>query len=237
MSVEPTSSTDSATATPVRVAVVSAGLRSPSTTAMLATELGEAVTAAFAAVGRRVELQQVEVREFAHQVVDAMATGFANPGLQTALDTVTGADALIVVTPTFSASYSGMFKSFIDVIEPEALIGKPMILAATGGTDRHSLMIEHALRPLFSYLGADPVRTGVFAATADFGGSDGGLITSRAAKAASELVQRVAGTSAPAIQPSHPQPAASTRDHGASSDLLGEDQVVPFAQLLARVRG
>lgn len=213
-------------ATPLRVAVVSAGLRSPSTTAMLATELGEAVVAAFAAHGREVELQSVEVREHAHQIIDAMLTGFAGPGLQTALDTVTGADAIIAVTPTFSASYSGLFKSFIDIIEPEALVGKPMILAATGGTDRHSLMIEHALRPLFAYLGADPVRTGVFAATADFGAGAGAQIGARAARAADELVQRIQGrAAAPSTAPALVK----------GSDDLDPGQVVPFAQLLARV--
>ena len=74
----------------------------------------------------------------------------------------------IVVTPTFSASYSGLFKTFFDVLEEGALDGTPVLIAATGGTARHSLVLELALRPLFSYLHAVVVPTGVFAATEDF---------------------------------------------------------------------
>ena len=77
------------------------------------------------------------------------------------------------MTPVFSASYSGLFKTFFDVLEPGVLDGKPVLIAATAGTARHSLVLEHALRPLFSYLHAVVVPTGVFAATEDFGGNDG----------------------------------------------------------------
>ena len=59
---------------------------------------------------------------------------------------------MIAVTPTFNASYSGLFKSFFDVLEQDALTDMPVLVAATGGTERHSLVLEHALRPLFSYL-------------------------------------------------------------------------------------
>ncbi|MET0772412.1 MAG: CE1759 family FMN reductase, partial [Candidatus Limnocylindrales bacterium] len=82
---------------------------------------------------------------------------------------LTAADGIIAVTPIFSASYSGLFKTFFDVLEMDALRGTPVALAATGGSERHSLALEHALRPLFAYLGATPVPTGVFAATDDWG--------------------------------------------------------------------
>ena len=85
------------------------------------------------------------------------------------MDAVAAADGLIVVSPIFSASYSGLFKSFFDVLDPAALDGKPVLIAATGGTERHSLVLDHALRPLFSYLHAVVVPTGVFAATSDWG--------------------------------------------------------------------
>ncbi|MGO4760489.1 CE1759 family FMN reductase, partial [Streptomyces sp. 2MCAF27] len=81
----------------------------------------------------------------------------------------TGAGGLIVVTPVFTASYSGLFKSFFDLIDPDALTGKPVLIAATGGTARHSLVLEHALRPLFSYLRAAVVPTAVYAASEDWG--------------------------------------------------------------------
>ena len=170
------------------IIVLSAGLRSPSSTRLLADDLAAQVRAALPGAQIRV----VEVREHAHAIADALLTGFPSGDLATALSEVTQADGLIVVTPTFSATYSGLFKSFLDLIEPGALEGMPVLLAATGGTERHSLMIEHALRPLFAYLGAAPVRTGVYAATADFGGEGTQRLATRSARAAAELAEAVA---------------------------------------------
>ena len=73
------------------------------------------------------------------------------------------------MTPIFSASYSGLFKTFFDVLEDGTLEGKPVLLGATAGTARHSLALEFAMRPLFAYLRADVVPTAVFAASEDFG--------------------------------------------------------------------
>ena len=89
---------------------------------------------------------------------------------------MTAADALIAVTPIFTASYSGLFKTFFDVLDKDALAGKPMLIAATAGTPRHSLALEHALRPLFAYLRAVVVPTAVFAATEDFGSTGAGRL-------------------------------------------------------------
>lgn len=80
--------------------------------------------------------------------VGSLGTGFPSASLAQAIDAVTSADGLIAVTPVFSASYSGLFKSFFDVIDNDALTGKPVLAAATGGTARHSLALEHALRPV-----------------------------------------------------------------------------------------
>ncbi|WP_425677332.1 NAD(P)H-dependent oxidoreductase, partial [Escherichia coli] len=86
------------------------------------------------------------------------------PALEQMINSVVSADGLIVVTPIFSTSYSGLFKSFIDVLDPQALSGTPVLLGANAGTARHSLAIDYAIRPLFTYLHANPVPTGVFAA-------------------------------------------------------------------------
>ena len=91
------------------------------------------------------------------------------------------------MTPVFAASYSGLFKTFVDVLEPDALAGKPVLLAATAGTARHSLVIEHAMRPLFSYLRALIVPTGVFAAPEDWAGGDTTPLATRIERAAGEL--------------------------------------------------
>ena len=84
------------------------------------------------------------------------------------------------MTPIFSASYSGLFKLFFDVIERGGFAGKPVLIAATGGTARHSLALEHAVRPLFAYLNASTVPTAVYAATEDWGegalAADGRLV-------------------------------------------------------------
>lgn len=78
------------------------------------------------------------------------------------------ADALIVGSPVYKGSYTGLFKHLFDLIEPAALAGKPVLLAATGGGDRHALMIEHHLRPLFGFFEAATLATGVYASGVDF---------------------------------------------------------------------
>ncbi|MBB3044693.1 NAD(P)H-dependent oxidoreductase [Nocardioides sp. LMS-CY] len=163
-----------------RLVVVSAGLSNPSSTTLLAQRL----TAATVEALEEVEVTHVELRDLAHQLTDQLLTGFPGPELAAAQAAVAEADGLIVVTPIFSASYSGLFKTFFDVLETGALDGKPVLVAATAGTARHSLVIEHALRPLFAYLHAVVVPTGVFAATDDFAGTD---LDSRIGRAAGEL--------------------------------------------------
>ena len=136
----------------------------------------------------------IELRPLAHALADSMLTGFASGDLATAVEQVRRADALIAVTPVFAASYSGLFKSFFDVLDPESLTGTPVLVAATAGTARHSLVLDHALRPLFSYLRATIVPTGVFAATEDFGSTAAGPLDERIERAAAELAALVAGT-------------------------------------------
>ena len=156
------------------LAVVSAGLSKPSSTRLLADRLTAAtVDGARAPAGDDATVEVVELREHARDLADNLVTGFANEPLQTAVDTVVGADGLIAVTPIFSASYSGLFKTFFDVLDKDALAGKPVLLGATAGTARHSLALEHAMRPLFAYLRAVVVPTAVFAASEDWAGGGG----------------------------------------------------------------
>jgi FMN reductase len=201
--------------TTTRVVVVSAGLRTPSSTRLLADQLGQAVESALVGDGRSVEREMIELREHGHAIVDALLTGFPAGALRSAVDAVSTADALVVVSPTFSASYSGLFKSFFDLFEANSLPGTPTLLAATGGTERHSLVLEHALRPLFLYLGASPVRTGVYAATSDFGGEGAVRLDERIRRAAREIADVVGGRP-PTVSPRDPL-----------------DEVVPFEELLA----
>ena len=189
-----------------RLVVLTAGLSQPSSTRLLGERLAEAVRTPLAAAGDPVEIVPVELRDLAHDVVNNVLTGFPPPALARVLEQIAGADALIAVTPIFNASYSGLFKSFFDVLEPETLRGKPVLIGATGGSERHSLALEHAVRPLFSYLHAITVPTSVYAASSDWGTADGGnALAERIDRAGAELAGLLSRTGpAPATGPVDP---------------------------------
>ncbi|MGW2483916.1 FMN reductase [Streptomyces sp. NPDC001571] len=176
---------------PVRIAVVTAGLSVPSSTRLLADRLADSVEKQFAGREGAVDVTVVELRELAVDIAKNLVTGFPAPALRRAIEAVTEADGLIAVTPVFSASYSGLFKSFFDVIDRDALVGKPTLIAATGGTARHSLALEYAVRPLFVHLRAQVLPTAVFAAPEDWGSAGDGrtaVLAARIGRAAAELV-------------------------------------------------
>lgn len=87
--------------------------------------------------------------------------------LEEALRSIEGADLLLVASPVYKGSYPGLFKHVFDLVAPEALTGKPVLLVATGGGDKHALVIEHQLRPLFGFFRAQTLPTGVYGAEAD----------------------------------------------------------------------
>jgi FMN reductase len=178
-----------------RLVVVTAGLSQPSSTRLLADRLGSAVVGAAGEHGVEIEVQVVELRDLAHDIADALVTGFPPAELRVAVDAVAAADAVVAVTPVFTASYSGLFKSFFDVLDPDALSGTPVLVAATAGTARHSLVLDHAMRPMFTYLHAVVVPTGVFAAAEDWGAGDGAdrALAERIDRAAGELAALLAG--------------------------------------------
>jgi FMN reductase len=199
-----------------RIAVVAAGLSQPSSTSLLAHLLGAATVSALAEGGRDAEVELIELRPLAHGITDAQLTGFPSGDLASAVATVAAADAVIAVTPVFNASYSGLFKSFFDVLEPGTLEGKPVLIAATAGTARHSLVLDHALRPLFGYLRSTVAPTAVFAASEDWGGADGvaGELRTRIDRAAAELADLVGAR--PAVR--HVEPFGDVPDF---ASLLG----------------
>ncbi|MEH6780229.1 MAG: FMN reductase [Rhodoglobus sp.] len=173
-----------------KIAVIAAGLSQPSSTRLLADRLTEATTKNLRERGVEADVTVIELRDLAQDVTNNLLTGFPSAKLEEAITAVTSADGLIAVTPIFTTSYSGLFKSFIDILDPQSLTDLPVLLGATGGTDRHSLAIDYAMRPLFSYLHAVAVPTGVYAASADWGsGGDSASSTlpARITRAAGEL--------------------------------------------------
>lgn len=207
-----------------RVVVVSAGLSDPSSTGLLADLLGEATGRLAGERGTEVEVVRIDLRALAHGLTDALLTGFASGDVAEAQAQVAAADALVAVTPVFSASYNGLFKTFFDVLEQGTLDGVPVLIGATAGTARHSLVLDHALRPLFAYLRAVVLPTGVFAASEDWAGDGAGggadsALRGRIDRAAGELVDQLAG----------PRPRAERLDQfdrdvaamGSFEDLLG----------------
>ncbi|QVQ51418.1 FMN reductase [Spiractinospora alimapuensis] len=190
------------------VVVITAGLSQPSSTRLLADRLGSAT---HTQLGADASVEVVELRELAHDITDRLLTGFPSERLGEVLAKVEAADGVILVSPTFAASYSGLFKSFMDILDPDSLEAKPVLLAATGGSERHSLVLEYAMRPLLAYLRAAPVPTAIYAASADWG-SDPEL-AERITRAAGELVAAIRRQPTPR----RPDPFAD---------------VVPFEQLL-----
>jgi FMN reductase len=172
--------------------VVTAGLSQPSATRLLADQLSAAAVGAARTRGIDATVRVVELRDLANDIANHLLTGFPPAALKDALDAVAAADALVAVTPIFSGSYSGLFKSFFDVVDKDALADKPVLIAATAGTARHSLALEHALRPLFAYLRAVVVPTAVFAGSDDWGAdSADGMLRSRIDRAAGELAREL----------------------------------------------
>ena len=185
-----------------RIVVLSAGLGVPSSSRMLADQLGEAARAQFESLGIEASVSTFELREYAVDIANNMVTGYAAPKLEALINEVVAADALVAVTPVFTASMSGLFKSFFDVIDNTALDGKPVLLGATGGSARHSMVLDFALRPMFSYLRARVAPTTVFAAPEDWGSGEAGAagLDIRVRRAAAELAALLGD------QPAKPRP-------------------------------
>lgn len=182
-----------------RIVVVSAGLGVPSTTQLLADRLSGALVSRIGARGEAAVVEVVELRDLAVPLATSLVTGGVPAApVEAARAAVARADGLIAATPVFGASYAGLFKLFVDALDPEALVGTPVLIAATAGTPRHSLVLDHALRPLFAHLRAVVVPTGVFAATDDFGGGpqaapDDEPLAARIERAAGELAELIVG--------------------------------------------
>jgi FMN reductase len=183
---------------------VAGNITRPSRTAALVTAITAQVAALTGADSRLIELVDVGPQLF---------QPFSNEGLKSfnrenlpalgrsAIEAIEAADALIVGTPVYKGSYTGAFKHLFDLVRPNALVGRPVLLAATGGTPLHGLVTEHQLRPLFGFFNALTLPTTIFALESDF--RDHEIATSelafRTKRAASEFANLIAATSTRSI--------------------------------------
>ena len=114
------------------------------------------------------EQRLVELGQLAPQLAGAVWRSQLPEAVERDLAAVEQADIVVVTTPVYRGAYTGLFKHFFDFIDQDALIDKPILLAATGGSERHALMIDHQLRPLFSFFQARTLPLGVYATDKDF---------------------------------------------------------------------
>ena len=114
------------------------------------------------------EQHLVELGQLAPLFAGALWRSQLPAAVERELAAVEQADVLVVATPVYRGSFTGLFKHFFDFIDQDALVDKPVLLAATGGSERHALVIDHQLRPLFSFFQARPLPLGVYATDRDF---------------------------------------------------------------------
>lgn len=171
-----------------RLAVISGGLSEESSTHRLAQLLSDAVVESAREQGGEVVVERIDLRALAHDITTASLTRFAPPALADAYEVLGAADAVVAVTPTYKASFTGLFKSFWDATADGVLSGVPVIVGATGGSTRHSLVTDTALRPLFAYMKALVMPTAVYASPDEWAGRG---LEARASEAADELTQQL----------------------------------------------
>jgi FMN reductase len=115
-----------------------------------------------------IDMEVFDVMDVMPDLGQATSTAKLPATLERMIAHLAQADALVVGTPVYKGSYSGLFKHFFDLVEPQRLLGLPVVLTATGGGDRHALVVEHQLRPLFGFFSAHTIATSIYASDLDF---------------------------------------------------------------------
>ncbi|AJY62353.1 FMN reductase [Burkholderia glumae] len=146
-----------------RIVAVSGNTQQPSRTLTLVKTLLDRLAAALP-----VDTHLVELGTLAPELGSVLSRAHATAAIETDLRSIETADALLVASPVYRASYTGLFKHLFDLVHHEALVDMPVLLAATGGSDRHALVIDHQLRPLFSFFQAHTLPIGVYGTESDF---------------------------------------------------------------------
>lgn len=177
----------------LRIAAVSTGLWQPSKTSSLARFLLGALANELDADSSFIELGPI-----AHELGGTLRRDEARARVAHALTIAEEADLLIAATPVFRGAYTGHFKHFFDLVDPNAFVGKPVVLAATGGGSKHCLVVEHQLRPLFAFFQALSLPTSLYASDADFHDYE---VTSEAILERVAVIAREASRFVPQISP------------------------------------
>jgi FMN reductase len=180
----------------LRTVVVSGSASAPSRTLTLAQGILAAVATQVA-----IEPYLVDIAEIGSDIGRALGRRELSPAAERAIQRVESAHILIAATPVYRGSYTGHFKHLFDLVDQNALIDTPVILAATGGSDKHCLIIEHQLRPLFGFLQSYTVPVGVYASHADFESGElrSKLVLERIDTAARQAVRLAASKPVPAV--------------------------------------
>lgn len=147
----------------LKVVAVSGSVQQPSRTLVLLKAL-----VAGLAQQLPIELHLIELSEVGPQFAGVLQRADLPAAVEADLQAIESADLLIAASPVYRASYTGLFKHLFDFVHHEALQNVPVLLAATGGSDRHALIIDHQLRPLFGFFQALSLPIGVYAGEADF---------------------------------------------------------------------
>jgi FMN reductase len=171
------------------VVIVSAGTSQPSTTRMLADRIAAAALERLGELDIPATAEVIEVAPLAVDVARASVSGVPSAELQAAIEQIAGADAVIASAPVYKAGLSGLFKTFIDVLDNDLLVAKPVVLAATAGSSRHALVVDDQMRPLFAYMRALTMPTSVFAAAEDWSSAELGERIQRAAIELAVVIQ------------------------------------------------
>jgi FMN reductase len=174
---------------PLRLVLLSAGTGNPSSTRMLGDRIAQKTLDLLRESDAPATIDVVELGPLAVEIARAMVSGVPSAELQAATRRLAAADGVIAATPVYKAGISGLFKSFVDLLDDDLLVAKPILLAATAGSPRHALVVDEQMRPLFAYLRALGLPTSVFAGPEDWGAAELGERIERAAGELSVLLR------------------------------------------------
>jgi FMN reductase len=167
-----------------QIAIVNAGTSDPSSSRMLADRIAQKTIDHLAGEGITATVRVIELGPLAGDIAHAIVSGIPEGRLLDVVQSLAGVDGLVMTTPIYKAGISGLLTSFVDILDNDLLIAKPVVLAASAGSARHALVIDDQMRPLLAFMRTLTAPTSVFAAPEDWADP---ALTRRIARAATEL--------------------------------------------------